>query len=62
MAQWRNSTAGELSVRSPTLCPPDLEKGLWGWAMLGRGGLVSQTEARSADWVPRVDLAWPSGS
>lgn len=43
MAQWRNSTAGELSVRSPTLCPPDLEKGLWGWAMLGRGRLVSET-------------------
>lgn len=38
MAQWRNSMAGELSVRSPTLCPPDLEKGLLGWAMLGRLG------------------------
>lgn len=37
MAQWRNSTAGELSLRSPTLCPPDLEKGFWGWAVLGRG-------------------------
>lgn len=35
MAQWRNGMGGELSVRPPTVCPPNLEKGLWGWALLG---------------------------
>lgn len=43
MAQWRNSTGSELGVRSPTLCPPNLEEGLWRRVMLGWLGLVSCT-------------------
>ena len=61
MAQWRNSMGGEFSVRSPTLCPPNLEKGLWGWAMLG----CSQTGRPEPGQLTEslgLDYVWPSGS
>lgn len=35
MAQWRNSMGGELNMRPLTRRPPNLQKGLWGRAMLG---------------------------
>lgn len=38
MARWRNSMGDELRARSPTLCPPNLEDGLWGWALRGWQG------------------------
>lgn len=53
MARWRNSTAGELSVRPPTLCPPDLEKGCWGWATLGCPRTGSPGSIRSGLLGPR---------